>query len=394
VSSVPIARSAHREAPAEVGRVVPAVVVATLASIAVFVSAQTILLLRAHHLLWDSLEHLEGPHSATAMVGSIWPDVLFGAGRFCGVMVAGLALVAVGRRRSYALPAIAWFLLSFTHGPDLLQLIHPVPVGVGWLRMPALSISDPSWWMNAWVGSVIDYVLALLPAAVLASGLRGAGTLAVERRWLPAGVPWRDGQRLISAAAFALCGFALVLAMYTAAVAQDARFPWGHVPVMLPLFVFGFLLADRRRSFLWAAVAVPVMVQLDWYSVAFPGSSSIARAMLLTLPFVGVTALGLAPAPVARTLDRLRRTPLSALVLVNVLNVADAVLTWMALDSHQAAEANPVVRMLGLPAKVMLVAAISLVLYRRRPRALAWAVLIFLVVMAWHVAGIYLTAHT
>jgi hypothetical protein len=50
--------------------------------------------------------------------------------------------------------------------------------------------------------------------------------------------------------------------------------------------------------------------------------------------------------------------------------------------------------MLGLPAKVMLVAAISLVLYRRRPRALAWAVLIFLVVMAWHVAGIYLTAHT
>ena len=51
-------------------------------------------------------------------------------------------------------------------------------------------------------------------------------------------------------------------------------------------------------------------------------------------------------------------------------------------------------RMLGLPAKVMLVAAISLVLYRRQPRALAWVVLIFTGVIAWHVAGMYFTAHT
>src|SRR5204863_9595610 len=122
-------------------------------------------------------------------------------------------------------------------------------------------------------------------------------------------------------------------------------------------------------------VTVPVMVQLDWYSVASPGSSSMAHAALFTLPFVGVTALGVAPGPVARAINRLRATPLSALVLLNVLNVADAVLTWLAIDSHQASEANPVVRMLGLPAKVMLVAAISLVLYRRRPHALAWTVL-------------------
>ena len=77
-----------------------------------------------------------------------------------------------------------------------------------------------------------------------------------------------------------------------------------------------------------------------------------------------------------------------------MLNVADAILTWAAIDTHQASEANPVVRMLGLPAKVMLVAAISLVLYRRRPRALAWTVLVFLGVIAWHVAGMYFTAHT
>ena len=80
------------------------------------------------------------------------------------------------------------------------------------------------------------------------------------------------------------------------------------------------------------------------------------------MPFVLVVGLGLAPGPAARTLERLRESPLSALILLNVLNVADAVLTWAAIDSKQASEANPVVRMLGLPAKVMLVAAISLIL--------------------------------
>ena len=107
-----------------------------------------------------------------------------------------------------------------------------------------------------------------------------------------------------------------------------------------------------------------------------------------------MTALGVAPGPLARVLGRLRTTPLSTLVLLNVLNVADAVLTWIAVDANQAVEANPVVRMLGLPAKVMLVGAISLVLYRRRPRALAWTLPVFIGVLAWHVAGTYLTAHT
>jgi hypothetical protein len=394
VSSVPLVRTADREAPVESGRVVPAVLLATLSSLAVFFSAQVILLLRAHHLVWQSFEMLAGPHYATAMVGSIWPDVLFGVGRFCGVVVAGMALVGVGRRRLYAVPAIAWFLLSLTHGPDLIRVVHPTPIGLGWLRMPALTMGDPSWWMNAWVGSVIDCVLALLPAAVLASGLRRAGTLPGTPRRPLVEVPWGEDRGLATVASFALCVFALLLTAVTAAVAQDARFPWAQVPVMLPLFLFGLLLGTSRRAFLWAAVAVPVMVQIDWYSVIYPDSGSLAHALVFVLPFVGVTALGLAPGPLARLLERLRTTPLSALILLNVLNVADAVLTWMALDSKQSVEANPVVRLVGLPGKVMLVAAISLVLYRRRPRALAWTVPIFLGVLAWHVAGIYLTAHT
>ena len=105
---------------------------------------------------------------------------------------------------------------------------------------------------------------------------------------------------------------------------------------MLPLFAFGLLLGTQRRALLWAAAAVPVVVQIDWFSVAYPSSSPVVQTVLSTLPFVGVTALGVAPGPLARVLDRLRTTPLSALVLLNVLNVADAVLTWMAVDAKQA----------------------------------------------------------
>ena len=363
MSSVPIAHSAERESLAESGRVAPAV--ATIASLAVFLAAQAILLLRAHHLMWESYAHLDGPSFASRVVGSIWPDLLIGVGRFCGIAAAGLALGAVGRRRMYALPALAWLALSLTHGPGVPRLPHPVSIGLGWWPVPGTSLADASWWVNAWVGTVIDYVLALLPAAVLVSGLRRAGALPIRRDWR-----WTDGTRLTTVAAFALCGFALWLTAYTTAVAADARYPWGQVP------------------------AVPVVVQIDWFSVAYPSSSPVLQTLFATLPFVGVTALGVAPGPLARVVGRLRTTPLSTLVLLNVLNVADAVLTWIAVDANQAVEANPVVRMLGLPAKVMLVGAISLVLYRRRPRALAWTLPVFVGVLAWHVAGAYLTAHT
>jgi hypothetical protein len=174
----------------------------------------------------------------------------------------------------------------------------------------------------------------------------------------------------------------------------DSLYPWAQVPVMVPLFLFGALVGARRPSLLWTAAAIPLLIQVNWYSLIHPGSAPSLTTLLSVAPFMVVVGLGIAPGPAARALERLREAPLSALVLLNVLNVADAVLTWAAIDTKQASEANPVVRMLGLPAKVMLVAAISLVLYRRRPRALAWTSLVFVGVIAWHVAGMYFTAHT
>ncbi len=383
VTSVSVARRAA--VPIERGRVAPGAALATVASLAIFITAQTLLLLRAHHLMWEAFLLQNGPHYANEVVGSIWPDLLFTTGRFCGLMLAGITLAVSGRRRAYAVPAVAWFLLSMTHGPALVHLPHPAPIGVGWGPVSGTAIASPFVWMNQWVGSVIDYTLALLPAAVLASGLRRSGMLR------PAGWSWPP---VTSVATFTLSAFVLVLTMLALAMSVDSLYPWAQVPAMVPLFLFGALLGARRPSLLWTAAAVPLLIQVDWFSLIQPGSPPLLPTLLSVLPFVVVVGLGIAPGPAARALERLRESPLSALILLNVLNVADAILTWAAIDTHQASEANPVVRMLGLPAKVMLVAAISLVLYRRRPRVLAWTVLVFIGVIAWHVAGVYFTAHT
>jgi hypothetical protein len=383
VTSVSIARTAA--VPVERGRVAPSAALATVASLGIFITAQTLLLVRGHHLMWEAFLLQNGPHYANDLVGSIWPDLLFTTGRFCGLMLAGITLAVSGRRRAYAVPAVAWFLLSMTHGPALVHLPHPAPIGVGWEPVSVTAIASPFVWMNQWVGSVIDYTLALLPAAVLASGLRRSGMLR------PAG--W-SRPPITTVAAFTLSAFVLVLTMLALAMSVDSLYPWAQVPAMVPLFLFGALLGARRPTLLWTAAAVPLLIQVDWFSLIHPGSPPLLPTLLSAVPFVIVVGLGLAPRPAARALERLRESPLSALILLNVLNVADAVLTWAALDTRQASEANPVVRMLGLPAKVMLVAAISLVLYRRQPRALAWTALVFIGVIAWHVAGVYFTAHT
>ena len=69
--------------------------------------------------------------------------------------------------------------------------------------------------------------------------------------------------------------------------------------------------------------------------------------------------------------------------VLNALNVADAWLTTIALDNGLAVEANPVVRFIGMPGKVALVAGASWLLYQLRPRALIVPIVALGLVVAW-----------
>jgi presenilin-like A22 family membrane protease len=56
--------------------------------------------------------------------------------------------------------------------------------------------------------------------------------------------------------------------------------------------------------------------------------------------------------------------------------------------SGGAYESNPVVRFMGLPAKIVLVGLLTWHLYRRKPSALVWPFVALLSVAGYHVAGI------
>lgn len=76
-----------------------------------------------------------------------------------------------------------------------------------------------------------------------------------------------------------------------------------------------------------------------------------------------------------------QRSPL--LWALNALNVADALLTATVLRSGMAVEGNPVVRAIGLPGKVIVVALAGWLINRLRPRALIVPVIAMGLVVAW-----------
>lgn len=94
----------------------------------------------------------------------------------------------------------------------------------------------------------------------------------------------------------------------------------------------------------------------------------------------GVAALPGRPAPALLS-------PLALLLAVNLLNVADAALTVLWIEMGIAVEANPVVDLIGFPAKVVGVAIGSYVVYRLRPRWLLVPIAALALVCVYHVAG-------
>lgn len=77
------------------------------------------------------------------------------------------------------------------------------------------------------------------------------------------------------------------------------------------------------------------------------------------------------------------RRALFLLAAVNILNVADATLTDLAVRAGLATELNPVASAIGTPGKLALVGVASFLLYRIRPRALLWPTLALALVVAY-----------
>lgn len=90
--------------------------------------------------------------------------------------------------------------------------------------------------------------------------------------------------------------------------------------------------------------------------------------------------------------SRPRRAGLGLLVALNLLNVLDAVLTHVLTSAGVAREGNPVVEWMTLPGKVVFVAALSVVLWKVRPRALVVPAVAYGALVCYTLAGAALSA--
>jgi hypothetical protein len=115
---------------------------------------------------------------------------------------------------------------------------------------------------------------------------------------------------------------------------------------------------------------------------------SMVLGYLPALAFLAVGGFPQAALVLAETIHEAKAHPIGALVLLNVLNVLDAVLSDAAIGAGVARELNRLVLAIGTPAKIVLVAVCSCLLLWRRPQALMWPTLAFVALAAYHLTGL------
>lgn len=381
--------------PPTIGRLLPAMV-GTAAFIA-FAAIQFVMERRVYSY------RVRPPDASPAFFVVDWNTIRYvlagDVSRFLALSITAMALLIHKRSRFFWLPAVA-----YTAGPLLLgwgdtdcQVTGRIPaaVGEGWR---SLSAGCPSAIAAGWGPALLDLVLVLAPAITLA--------IVMRLRPLGPGRPSRSSSPAHPAIAFrvaswALVGFAVWATLWAWHLAGAMPTPLSaQLPKILPLLAFAVLLGTLSPRVAWTLPVVASLLATDSLRIPLLGfgarlSTSLWETFVSSLtsswPFVLLPILVASRDALARGMEGLARSPMKALLVVNLLNLVDAGFTSFAVRSEGAVEVNPFVRLIGLPAKILLVGALSLMLFRVRPRALVWLVLPFLGVFAWHLAGSFAT---
>jgi hypothetical protein len=160
----------------------------------------------------------------------------------------------------------------------------------------------------------------------------------------------------------------------------------------LPFFLLGVALA-RGPHWRWLAVGgIPILWATTWVPHLLVGDArGLDRSELHNaLPFLAAVAAGALWHPIASVIDGERAQPWVLVVVLNLLNITDLVLTRIALHSGQAVEANPFAAWIGPGVKLVGVGIASALVARCRPRAVIWLVIAFAAVIVWHLSGVVL----
>jgi len=293
-----------------------------------------------------------------------------GMAEFAVLAAAGVAIATSGERWLFWAPAVTWTLSPAVWG---------LPQNLGGSRAPFVLSGLPILFRQDWLAAPIGLMFLLLPGGVAAIvyGRRNR-SVAGDRRWNLIGL--------------ASCLLIFVLWLSTRnSITGSTETGWEeNLALLLPLFTFGVALTITRVW--WLLLVVPVLSTIWWVSSVelLPIQIGVVATTVPTAVFVA--GLGSGWKVIGAWLNQVALHARPSLVLVNALNVADAIMTHFFVHHGQAVESNPIVRVIGLPLKIVVVLAASLLLYRIRPRALVWPVIFLAAVLVWHISGLWLNA--
>lgn len=260
-------------------------------------------------------------------------------------------------------------------GRGRLALLPPLTYAVlGWGSSASYSEGIlGTWSASTGTARAISLSMALVPCACAA--------ILARRR------PSNATSTLAVVVSFTFVGGAVALAVVLraviAGVAWDRSIDLVAVAVLAGLGVSGRLMWLPGALIVGASLSPDV---LSWTAAGVLESPPTQELVFYTL----LVLLAAGQRRVAVFVDRMRRHPWRVFVAINALNVADAVATFVAVRSGNASEANPVVDVIGLPAKMIVGLVASHLIARHRPEALLFPVMVLALVLAWHVAGFFI----
>jgi hypothetical protein len=365
------------EAPIEPGkRALRRGLLAAVAAGAVFVLLQALLAAYNLHVFHQALAKRVDQGSVSWCLGHCMrqaiPEALFA---YIGFALIGVVVAVAGRRVLSALPASLYVLYGVPHG------IHSLmPIGLQW-QVQCYDRCPGVWFGFPVLGAAVDLALVLAPAMVVAWSVRPERWPGPVDRSTVAAIGLALGLAILTYRTSAVIGRppdpATALALGAFGVAAGARRPWWPwVPVVAATTVGGYFV------FLWSSIVAPDPgFTVSWSQALLFFAESV-------VPILVLTVLGSSWTLWAAALRKGTSRPLWLLAGLNVLNLADALLTQFAVRSGGALELNPLVRVVGLPLKLVAVGALSVLLYKRRPAALMWPIAVLLWVLCYHVSGI------
>lgn len=285
--------------------------------------------------------------------------------QFVSLMAMAVASVAIAR----SVPSKWWFLWPVA----AVSALGPIRVFeiIQFPEITSYRFLDGLIFAGHWATPFVDLVAVLLPALL---ARRGAVQSRIEFGRSSPVVPWLFSTGLalfvLSVAINGVDGnpleqsrnlAAIVLAAALALATQSKRL-WLSVPTI------GFAA--------WAGGFAPIVlyeyIQLDSVQQLLPLAAAVIFALANQAD---------------RLLSSLKDTPWRSVVILNALNIVDAVATSTQLRAGRVEEVNPFILDIGFGPKVVIVAAASLTLAKYRPAVLPSLVAVYTGVVAWHIAG-------